>query len=696
MILSLSAPLSVQAEAPPLYPSTHSDDVSVGTGRDSTRPVVFLANDNLPPMIYMQDGKLIGIIVDLGEALKKQMKQPVRLDYMGWAEAQQQVLEGKADALLHINSSEERKKRFDFSEPIIESEFSIYINHTSKDIYRPDGLRGLKVGVQNRGLAFNVLRKNPLISLVAFADMLDGFHSLKKNELDAVVMDRHVGSYLLAENDISGIRITGEPIDRSFARIAVRKGDTVLLAEINSALAAIKENGTYQEIMAKWQPQEVVFQTKGEVEAQKKNLLVLSALAVMAGVMILLLVYWARSLRRMVNERTVELVGINKSLETEILGRKKVESELRESHDYLRNLTDSVGDVIFSIKMPERKIEWVNESFKIFGYENEECIGKPTEFLYASREDFLFLGEKMKRAVAEGENIIHAEVNFKRKNGEVFPADTLTTLFRVNGEVVSTTGILRDISERKEAEDQLLAYQKRLKALASQLTIAEEKERKRIATDLHDDVCQSLALLRMQVSKARKKASAPALTTQLDDISETLLQTLQRTRHLMSDLSSPSMNEIGLSAAISELLEDLAKKRHNLETEFIDETTDLPRNMLDDTVRAILYRNVRELLTNIIKHARAQKVSVYIQKVDDLVLLSVRDDGIGFDPGAISRSNGQKSGFGLFSIKERMSDMNGTFEVVSAPGKGCKVLLTVPVAAVGLKPTTVNETTVCQ
>ena len=116
-----------------------------------------------------------------------------------------------------------------------------------------------------------MLRKDPLISLVAFADMLDGFHSLKKNELDAVVMDRHVGSYLLAENDISGIRITGEPIDRSFARIAVRKGDTVLLAEINSALAAIKENGNYQEIMAKWQPQEVVFQTKGEVEAPNQD-----------------------------------------------------------------------------------------------------------------------------------------------------------------------------------------------------------------------------------------------------------------------------------------------------------------------------------------------------------------------------------------------------------------------------------------
>jgi signal transduction histidine kinase len=108
-----------------------------------------------------------------------------------------------------------------------------------------------------------------------------------------------------------------------------------------------------------------------------------------------------------------------------------------------------------------------------------------------------------------------------------------------------------------------------LKALASQLTLVEEKDRRRIATDLHDDVCQSLALLRIQVSSARKKATSPLLTAKLDDIAESLLQTLQSTRRLMSDLSSPSMNEIGLPAAISELLGEFVEKQHNLKTEFM-------------------------------------------------------------------------------------------------------------------------------
>jgi len=153
----------------------------------------------------------------------------------------------------------------------------------------------------------------------------------------------------------------------------------------------------------------------------------------------------------------------------------------------------------------------------------------------------------------------------------------------------------------------------------------------------------------------------------------------------MADLSSPSMNEIGLPAAISELLEDFVENQHNLKTEFIDNTDDLGLNVLENNVRAILFRNTRELLTNVIKHAQAKKVTVRIQKEENQVLLTVQDDGIGFDPAAASKRNGQNGGFGLFSINERMLDMAGAFEIVSAPGEGCKVILTVPALTADLK-----------
>ena len=104
MILLLGTPLSAWAEETPLQPPTHGEDVSDAADRVTNRPYVFLANDNLPPMTYMQDGKLIGILVDLAEAIKKHINRPVHLQYMEWSQAQQYVLDGKADAVLHINS----------------------------------------------------------------------------------------------------------------------------------------------------------------------------------------------------------------------------------------------------------------------------------------------------------------------------------------------------------------------------------------------------------------------------------------------------------------------------------------------------------------------------------------------------------------------------------------------------------------
>jgi len=648
-------------------------------GTVSGRPLVFVANHMLPPMTYLQEGRRVGIVVDLAEAIKRQMNRPVNIEYMDWSRAQQFVFDGKADAVLHINPSEERNKRFDFSDALLESQFSIFIEHDSEDIYGPKALRGQRVGVLNKGLCFNLLSRDPLINLVTFPEILPGFVSLSRGGLDAVVMDRQVGTFLLAENNISGIRITGNPIDRSASAIAVKKGNTDLLVAINRALAQIRNNGTYEEILAKWEPKEVVFQTREQSRRQAKILYTIGAVAATAFAAVLLFIVWTRSLKRKVNERTAELESINASLEAEVAERIKAENSLRDSRDFLKNLTDSMGDVVFSVKMPEREIEWINDRFQILGYRPEECIGKGTEFFYAHKSDYLAVGEKLTQAIASGQDVIYTETDLKRKNGEIFPVEATLTPYRIDNQVVSLTGILRDVSLRKSTEAKLLEYQRRLKALASQLTLAEETERRRIATDLHDDVCQSLALLRIQVSAARKKIVAPGLIAQLDDILETLQQTLQNTRHLMADLSSASMNEIGLSAAISELLEETVAKRHNIATEFSDDLDDNRRKLLEDKVRAILFRNIRELVTNVVKHSRAKKLAVRIEEIDNRLRITVADDGIGFNPENLIHKNGQEGGYGLFSIEERMSDLGGTFEIVSKPDTGSKAVLTVPI-----------------
>jgi signal transduction histidine kinase len=210
------------------------------------------------------------------------------------------------------------------------------------------------------------------------------------------------------------------------------------------------------------------------------------------------------------------------------------------------------------------------------------------------------------------------------------------------------------------------------------LTIAEEKERRAIAADLHDHVGQSLALARVQLASARQSASESKLAEKLDDISHTLLKTLENTQLLMLELSSPAMHETGLSSAISEWLESQIGNRHSLKTEVIDNIPHNRRKTLDLNVRTILFRNVRELLVNVVKHARANRVSVRLEDRNTSMRIIVEDDGIGFEPRAVIQAGSKIGGFGLFSIEELMADLGGNLKIVSEPGKGCTAILSAP------------------
>ncbi len=366
---------------------------------------------------------------------------------------------------------------------------------------------------------------------------------------------------------------------------------------------------------------------------------------------------------------------ISNSKQAEEALREK-EAELRESRDFIRDLTNSLPDSVYSVSMPERTIEWGNEAVRQLGYEVEECVGRTTEFLYATKEDYLAYGEKLAQAFAAGKDTFETEVLFRKKSGEVFPAEVRVSLFRVNGRLVRVTGIVKDISERKKKEHELQRYQQRLKALTSQLTIAQENERRSIAADLHDHVGQSLALARMQIASVRKRVTEPGQTAFLDEISDTLHQTLYQTRELIYELSPPQLNEIGLSAAIREWLEEQVEKRQGIQTEWIDNGLELK---LEQDLRVILFRCVRELLTNVVKHAQATRVKVHVNKFNDLLEIIVSDNGRGFHAGATEKFLTPQGGFGLFSVRERMADFGGAAEISSEPGQGTQVILRVPV-----------------
>jgi signal transduction histidine kinase len=135
------------------------------------------------------------------------------------------------------------------------------------------------------------------------------------------------------------------------------------------------------------------------------------------------------------------------------------------------------------------------------------------------------------------------------------------------------------------------------------------------------------------------------------------------------------MHELGLAAALAEWLEQQVGKKHGLQTEFIHDGQRLPP---DQDMRAILFRSTRELLTNVVKHAQANRVIVRLEDAGTLVRIVVKDDGVGFDVDAASDVMVREAGFGLFSIQERMADLGGSLEITSEPGQGCTAILTAP------------------
>ena len=230
-------------------------------------------------------------------------------------------------------------------------------------------------------------------------------------------------------------------------------------------------------------------------------------------------------------------------------------------------------------------------------------------------------------------------------------------------------------AERKRADGEARLYQAQLKSLASELSLAEERERRRIATELHDRISQSLVISKIKLEALRKSGYGRKLDGALEEICSSLGRVIQDTRAITVDLSSPILYELGFETAVQEWLTVQVQERHGVKTEFEDDGQVKP---LDDDIRVLLFRDVRELLINVVKHARANNVKVSIKKTGSAISVTVRDDGVGFDLAEVLSTAAKKGEFGLFSIRERLGRLGGNLEIESAPGCGCRVTMVAP------------------
>ena len=205
-------------------------------------------------------------------------------------------------------------------------------------------------------------------------------------------------------------------------------------------------------------------------------------------------------------------------------------------------------------------------------------------------------------------------------------------------------------------------YQEKLRTLNSEITLVEERERRRIAENLHDSLGQTLSLAYMNLTSVNINECSPKIKKTIDFTANLLNKAVEESRTLTYDLSPPILYELGFIPAIRWKL-DQFEKTQNIKVKF-DLQNDVPELKRENTI--FLYRVIGELLNNIVKHAKAKMVSVTISSNEQTYSIRIRDDGVGIDISKISNSPGLKGGFGLFSITERLESINGAFHIEPA------------------------------
>jgi len=393
---------------------------------------LFLGNHNISPMIYMKNGKPAGIVVDLVNSLAEKGGFNIEVQAMDWAKAQELASQGKADALLQINKNPEREKIYDFSKPLLESHFSIFRKNNRLDINNIDSLFNLKVGVERKGYPIALLKKYPQIKVEIIASWKDGFSLLNENKLDAVIVDRWVGEYVLFTNDIKGITVIDKPVEVSFSHIAVKKGDKQLLDKINTALVLMDKDGTKEEILNRWKKQEIVYLSKEQLRYWKIAI-IMGIISLLLSVLVLIFLYRIR----------------------------KTNQALRQSEENLKEAQEIAKLGSWSFDINKNYLEWSDEIYNIFNIDKKKFVPSYEFFLSIIHPEDVEVVNQVYTQSVEDKVPYNTTHRILLKDGTIkFVIERGETKYDQKNIALYSHGTVQDITKIKELELQELEHQK--------------------------------------------------------------------------------------------------------------------------------------------------------------------------------------------------------------------------------------------
>lgn len=376
--------------------------------------------------------------------------------------------------------------------------------------------------------------------------------------------------------------------------------------------------------------------------------------------------------------------GFNELLEA----FERDEALLHAERDFLSALLQQSSDGVLLFSPNDMAIREANPSLcEMLGYRRDELLAmKLYDLAQASPEE---LRENVNRIVRQRTHRI-GERRYRRKDGTPLDVEVHASFVETGGRQLVMAN-LRDVTERTRAEaelqrhrlhleDMVLERTAQLRALAMELAKVEERERRAIAQDLHDDLGQIIAAVKIKLTSLQlqdKNQRHDELELQVKEIGAMVDQANRAVRSFSAQLSPPVLSQLGLVSALEWLAEEM-QRGNGLTVRIYDESKPMT---LDGTLGSSLFRSVRELLINVSKHARTDSAEVSFFSDEDELVITVADTGVGFDAEQRLMPS-TDGGYGLFSIRERLGSLGGTMQIDSQPGDGTVVILTLPLASI--------------
>ncbi|MBN2737662.1 MAG: PAS domain S-box protein [Spirochaetales bacterium] len=376
--------------------------------------------------------------------------------------------------------------------------------------------------------------------------------------------------------------------------------------------------------------------------------------------------------RRIPIRRNDEIGQLTLAFNTMLERLKQRDQALRESEASYRLVTENVNDVIFVLNKSAEFLFLNQQTNRITGFNPYELFGKKiSEIISKDKADEMieFIESKI---TLDDLPYFETDVLFNT------PLGKKTFEIRiVKNEVPDSDfyiyGVARDVTEKKKAEEELLKYQETLRNMASEIVYAEEREKRKFAIFLHDNIGQTLAMCRLKGKLLQREIKESGITL-LKQLDELLTQSIKEARSLTFDMSSPLLYEIGLKAEIERLIEDLESK-HNILVQFHHR---ILSDNLKQEIKILLSRAVKELLHNAIKHADASQIQIALIQDNDIIELKISDNGKGFHYEKASLMPSKKGGFGLFNISEGIKHLGGQLRINSQANQGTEINISIP------------------